>query len=557
MTYVIEVPELMALWSPNNTLDPGKVTTGSDRKALWVCSKGHEWDSRVNTTKYGARCPYCVNQRVLVGYNDLRTTHPELSSEISPNSSISATDVTYGTNKKILWVCPIGHEWRASVASRSRGHGCPYCSGRFAIPNITDLATTHTELATQIVDKDVHNPAKLKAGSHDKVLWRCEDGHEWYASVPSRTRGRGCPVCAREHALYLRMAIPGVSDIQTTHPDIAKEVHPDSEWSSQQVSAGSDRKVLWVCRKEHTWLSTTANRINLGNGCPKCSGRVSRVETELYGVITEHFPDSVQSYKIPNTHGKELDIFIPSLNVGIEFNGLYWHSEANSVDKNKHKDKLDLCNDRGIRLIVVWEDDYRDNKEVVVNGLLYKLGVSSAARIFARKTTVDFVETDEARGFLNANHIQGFVSSTSYTGLRTSDGTLVALLAARKDKDGLYNLTRYATSASVVGGFTKLVRAAENRHPDITKWRTFADQTVSDGGLYTNNGFTQVGLLKPDYAYIYEGSRVHKFSFRLKRFRTDTNLEYRDGLTEKQLAELNGIPRIWDYGKIIFEKTVR
>ena len=78
---------------------------------------------------------------------------------------------------------------------------------------------------------------------------------------------------------------------------------------------------------------------------------------------------------------------------------------------------------------------------------------------------------------------------------------------------------------------------------------TFSDHEVSDGGLYQTLGFTLDKELKPDYRYVVDGRRVHKFNYRLKKFRNDPNLEYQEGLSERELALLNGIPRVWDCGK--------
>lgn len=78
---------------------------------------------------------------------------------------------------------------------------------------------------------------------------------------------------------------------------------------------------------------------------------------------------------------------------------------------------------------------------------------------------------------------------------------------------------------------------------------TFADHTLSQGGLYLNNGFVAEKVLAPDYSYVVRGKRVHKFNYRLARFKSDPNLKHEEGLTERELALLNRTPRIWDCGK--------
>lgn len=137
-------------------------------------------------------------------------------------------------------------------------------------------------------------------------------------------------------------------------------------------------------------------------------------------------------------------------------------------------------------------------------------------------------------------------------------GKLIALLVLKQTQknSGEYSLLRYATSVTVVGGFTKLLTHVERTY-NPEKIITFSDHCVSDGGLYENNGFTAVKELRPDYMYVRNGVREHKFGYRLKRFRTDPELAYEEGLTERELAALNNLPRIWDAGKTKWEKEIK
>ncbi len=117
----------------------------------------------------------------------------------------------------------------------------------------------------------------------------------------------------------------------------------------------------------------------------------------------------------------------------------------------------------------------------------------------------------------------------------------------RSPKINGWDLRRFATSCIVPGGFTKSIKFFRQHHKgDI---ESFSDHGVSDGKLYEMNGFENVGEIPPDYKYVVDGSRVHKFGYRIKRFREDPSLKYEEGLSEKALADLNNIPRIWDAGK--------
>jgi translation initiation factor IF-1 len=163
------------------------------KKLRWRCELGHEWNADVASRALGDRgCPVCAGQTIIVGFNDLGTTHPELAAQAvgwNPETVIA------GTKKRLRWRCELGHEWNAQVKSRVRGRGCPICSGNKVLVGFNDLGTTHPELAAQAVG---WNPETVIAGSHKKLRWRCELGHEWNADVASRALGdRGCPSCSK------------------------------------------------------------------------------------------------------------------------------------------------------------------------------------------------------------------------------------------------------------------------------------------------------------------------------------------------------------------------
>jgi hypothetical protein len=173
--------------------EPSEVFSGSDKKLTWKCAKQHVWTMRVADRSHGDGCPYCSGHKVLEGYNDLLTTHPELATE---SHGWDPRKVNAGSNKKLEWKCSLGHTWKAIVANRSyRGDSCVYCSNKEILAGFNDLNTTHPELA---IEADGWNPQKYSAGSGIKLKWKCNEGHVWHATVGSRTNiGSGCPSCAK------------------------------------------------------------------------------------------------------------------------------------------------------------------------------------------------------------------------------------------------------------------------------------------------------------------------------------------------------------------------
>ena len=124
-------PKLASEWHPtkNKDLKPSDFMPGSNKIVWWICEKGHEWENSINVRNGGNNCPYCANQMVLIGYNDLATTNRKLALQWHPtkNGDKKPTDYTAGANKKAWWICDLGHEWEAYISSRSKGAGCQKC----------------------------------------------------------------------------------------------------------------------------------------------------------------------------------------------------------------------------------------------------------------------------------------------------------------------------------------------------------------------------------------------------------------------------------------------
>ena len=242
----------------------------------------------------------------------------------------------------------------------------------------------------------------------------------------------------------------------------------------------------------------------------------------------------------------EVDIYLPDLKLAIEFNGMYFHSEAFNAPDH-HKVKRELCEAAGLRLLTVWEDDWLWRRPIVEEHLRHLLGASQQERVFARKCEVREVAKPRGDDLLLAHHIQGPSTASVRLGL-FKDEELVAVAYFRRTKDEIWELSRYATNKLVVGGASKLVAAFRRAHPSA-ELKTFADLDWSAGELYENTGWRFDGELEPDYSYLYKGERRHKFGFRKNRFREDPNLKFESGLSERELASLNKILRVYDSGK--------
>lgn len=537
-------PELAAQWA-DPSREPSTVTPGSGYKALWRCELGHEWRATVYSRVSGTGCPVCAGKVVLPGFNDLASQFPDFLVEWDDERSPHEVLATSST--KASWRCTEGHVWNAAVYRRTvEGKGCPTCANRRVAPGFNDLASRYPLLAAEWDDAS-RGPETVTPGSNVLISWKCDLGHTWQMTPNARVSGgQGCPICAG------RQVVPGFNDFASQCPELLAEW--DDPRDPASVTSRAGYYASWKCAKGHTWKARIIDRHRFG--CPECNATnfVSAFEREVAGYVKSLLPagavqTSVRRFRKAGVN--ELDAFVPSMNIAVEANGVFFHSER-FRSPEYHREKAAACESLGIRLIQVWQDDWEQKRDIVERLLARKLGVSSERRVAARKTEAEFLEPGEARPFLERNHIQGASSASYYLGLRDDADKLVAVMALKRtDAAGrVLRLERYATSAIVPGGHSKLVSFAERMLPDWEQLITFADAEVSGGALYEATGWVKDGTIRPDYRYLVGSRRVHKFNYRLARFRSDPALKYKDGLSERELAVLNGLARVWDSGKI-------
>ena len=147
LDYFVSNTDLRREWdSDKNELLPDAMSPYARTKVWWRCEKGHEWLASPNSRiSMGRGCPYCVNQAVVSGENDIVTVAPHMAKLWHPtkNGELTPSEVTPGSSKLLWWQCERGHEWQARAYSLKAGCACPYCSGRRPIAGETDLATVH------------------------------------------------------------------------------------------------------------------------------------------------------------------------------------------------------------------------------------------------------------------------------------------------------------------------------------------------------------------------------------------------------------------------------
>ncbi|CAN2177919.1 Probable Zinc-ribbon domain containing protein [Candidatus Nanopelagicaceae bacterium] len=238
----------------------------------WKCSEGHIWKASNNTRINGGGCHVCQGDKVVPGVNDFLTTHPKLGLEIN---GWDGSRFTYGSDTRQEWKCKDGHVWTATIASRSAGSGCPYCSNKKVLPGINDLQTRYPQIAAEAFGWD---PSSVFPFSNLQRDWQCPLGHIYRDTPNHRTvRTTGCHYCSSHKVLV------GFNDLLSTNPELAQEAH---NWDPATVTSGSNKKREWKCNQGHIWTATIASRRI--SGCPTCTKYGFDPNKDGYFYLVEH-----------------------------------------------------------------------------------------------------------------------------------------------------------------------------------------------------------------------------------------------------------------------------
>lgn len=286
-------------------------------------------------------------------------------------------------------------------------------------------------------------------------------------------------------------------------------------------------------------------------------------QNEILEFLKQYISESeitVGDRKVLN--GKEIDILLPKLNIAIEFNGLYWHSELYK-EKDYHLNKKKKCYEVGINLIHIWEDDWLYRKEITKSRILNLIGMNSE-RLFARKCKIKSVGNKECMNFMKENHLQGHINSSYKIGLYYND-ELVSLmtfgkwrrsLGSSNSKSNEWELYRFCNKIghNVIGSFTKLLKHFENEMVP-KKVITYANRDWSSiDNVYELAGFNFDGFTEINYWYFKDSDlkKVHRFNFRKDKL---IKMDKLNSKTEKESMRNLGWNIVYDCGNLKYSKN--
>ena len=271
------------------------------------------------------------------------------------------------SHERVWWKCKkCGNEWQTLVLSRTTtNNNCPVCAGTEVLTGYNDLATTNPELLREWnyeKNKKIGlDPTMIKSGTQRKAWWICPKGHEYFSVISNRRKGVGCPICTNKKVLT------GYNDLATTNPELLGKWNYDKNDKlglfPTNFTKVSGKKVWWKCDKGHEWEATIAH-IAYGRGCPLCNTgkQTSFPEQAIYYYLKKVDKKCLSRYKVKGR--KELDIFIPDLKIGIEYDGYRWHRSEEKMISDIEKDEY--WNSVGVRVIRIKEQNKRNSQ--LING---------------------------------------------------------------------------------------------------------------------------------------------------------------------------------------------
>ena len=345
-------------YEKNKGIKPTDFVAGSKNKVWWKCHIcGYQWQASIGSRNSGKGCPSCAGKIVIPKTNDLLTLFPHIAAEWDyERNTLKPDQIMPGSHKTVWWKCKSGHHWRAIVANRTYlDRGCPYCNGRVPIVGENDLETLFPEISKEwdMSKNNGHMPNEFLPQSNKKIWWICNQGHSYQSVISDRTNnGAGCPFCANKKVLI------GFNDIAFTNPEVAKEwdYEKNGKLLPQNVTAGSDKTVWWKCSQGHSWRAKIFSRCRQGTGCPICFSTLQRSfpEAAVYYYLSQKI-EVLPNAKFDWLPNMEIDVYIPTQKIGVEYDGSAWHKDA---DKDLRKNTL--CYEHGVRLIRIREPKLPD-----------------------------------------------------------------------------------------------------------------------------------------------------------------------------------------------------
>lgn len=368
---------------------------------------------------------------------------------------------------------------------------------------------------------DAREVQQFRCVTHDIMFWQTPDAHF--------TNRRGCPDCAAAQRL-------------TSFEEFQQRVnttHGAGRYGFDKTdrSSGITGNVTLYCFKHEAHFTYSYFNVLQGReGCLKC--RTSGVSTQEHEVAEyiAYLGFTVERQNRSILNGKEIDIFIPELNIGFEYNGGYWHSDAFIQDTQYHFNKWRNAADAGVQLYTIWSDDWQDKRSIVEHFVHHVLNFAHTVSKRSENIVVQEIAENIAQDFLQTYHVQGAVSSNIHMGaFDEATHELVAVASFQQQDNTTIELTRYAYIQHTADTLQKMLTHCIELYPGTSAFHTIIDLSYDTSIVYEQSGWILQQTLLPEYTYLFRGRRYDEHS-----------------ILTTSTEDMQSLPKVYDVGKNIY-----
>lgn len=528
--------ELLKEKYPNSPYSFDKVTYTNNYTPILLECKEHGVFSTLPSSlnKCLTECPICQKKRISEQMTSTTEEFIKKATEVH-GDKYDYPKVNYiNAKNKVCIICHIHGEFWILPSEHLGGRGCPKCSNEHLWDKRTDRPTTDSFIKkanTVHNGKYIYDKTEYK-NSKSKLCIECPIHGEFLMTPNAHLHGQGCPKCGRiTLASYFVKAFKEVIEE-------ANIVHNNKYDYSKAVYKNYATKMRIICPTHGEFWQTPNSHLH-GHGCPLCAlGKNKSIGEEQ---VLEFIKTLTNREIITNSRNvispNEIDIFLPYYKLAIEYDGLYWHS-VNVVGENYNLNKTEKCLEKGIKLIHIFEDEWKLKTDIVKSILIHTLG-KTKNKLFARVCEVRKIDEKYSIEFLNKNHLQGFCKSDFYYGLFFKN-TLVSIMSFSKSTDKSINsfiIDRFCSKiyTNIIGGASKLLKYFIKKH-NPSQMFAYVDRRWSEGNLYQKLGFECIKITEPTYFYF---SHNERFT-----------------LSESYDKPINEDKKVFDCGSILFRFDV-
>lgn len=582
----------------NNKYDYSKTHyTKAKDKVIVICHEKDEFgdehgefEIRAGNHMAGIGCPKCAKK-----YRPTTEEWIKRAKKVHGDKYIYDRVKYINQNCSVEIICPIHGNFKQMAALHIQGCGCPKCNGGVKITK-DDFIEKAQKIHGDKYDYTKFNYINAKT----EGLIICPIHGDFLQTPDAHLRGQGCPKCKSSKLENILMKFFEKNNINYTYQYKLKD---DKVLFCDFLL--NEYNIIVECQGEQHFIPTSFDKDKNKEKCEETYEKVVRYDILKYNMCINNGLDIIY-FTIPeyfnstdvniNTEFYKDKILITDVEKLLEYIKTkqktvnadsfldFYEDVRKNISKNiinanniiKYKDyvviyvplipnKRNELNDkrrmyakRGYKVIIVFEDEYINNREIVLSKIRHLFKLDKLPRIMARKCTIKEIRNDAAETFLNKNHIQGFVNSSIYLGAYYNND-LVAVMSFLKENNNNWNLTRFASdNRRICCGIGGKLFKYFIRNYDFNTIKSFADKRWTydmKKNIYLDLGFKQEKNMMPEYRYFKPEEKVrhHKFGFRKQILHKKYNLPLT--MTETEMTKELGYDRIWDCGLIKYVYT--